>query len=272
MRPQCLQDAEVRARMIYVRDLTRVFESGSQDVLAVDHVSFHVKPGEVYGLLGPNGAGKTTTLRMILGLLKPSSGDAEVEGFLVSTHPDEIKRRVGLVSTSAGLYQWLTPREILTFFADVYGVPALQAADQVEKLSRLFGLSAFMDRRSATLSTGQKQRVNLARSLIHDPPVMLMDEPTRGLDVVGSKVIFDYIDLLRDEGKSVIVSTHRLDEAELLCDRFGLLHNGKKDYEGTLAELQQCTSCQTLTQIFLQLLDAPVENANQVPAAHRELI
>ena len=175
-------------------------------------------------------------------------------------------------SLSAGLYQWLTPREILTFFADVYGVPALQAADQVEKLSQRFGLSSFMERRSATLSTGQKQRVNLARSLIHDPPVMLMDEPTRGLDVVGSKVIFDYIDLLRDEGKAVIVSTHRLDEAEQLCDRFGLLHNGKKNYEGTLAELQQCTSCQTLTQIFLQLLDAPVENAKNLPAAQRELI
>ncbi len=123
MRLSCLQEAEVRARMIFVRDLTRVFESGNEDVLAVDRVSFHVKPGEVYGLLGPNGAGKTTTLRMILGLLKPTSGDAEVEGFQVSTHPDEIKRRVGLVSTSAGLYQWLTPREILTFFADVYGVP-----------------------------------------------------------------------------------------------------------------------------------------------------
>ncbi|QDT43935.1 putative ABC transporter ATP-binding protein YbhF [Gimesia alba] len=258
--------------MIFVKDLTRIFEARNQDVLAVDQISFQVEQGEVYGLLGPNGAGKTTTLRMILGLLKPTSGDAEVEGFLVSSHPDEIKRRVGLVSTSAGLYQWLTPREILSFFADVYGVPRVQAEDQIEKLSRLFDINPFLDRRSATLSTGQKQRVNLARSLIHDPPVMLMDEPTRGLDVVGSKVIFDYIDLLRDEGKAVIVCTHRLDEAEQLCDRFGLLHNGKKSYEGTLAELQQCTSCQTLTQIFLQLLDAPVEPAESIPTAQREFI
>lgn len=258
--------------MILVKELTRIFEAGNQDVLAVDHISFQVQMGEVYGLLGPNGAGKTTTLRMILGLLKPTSGDAEVEGFLVSSHPDEIKRRVGLVSTSAGLYQWLTPREILSFFADVYGVPRLQAADRIEKLSRLFDIDPFLDRRSVTLSTGQKQRVNLARSLIHDPPVMLMDEPTRGLDVVGSKVIFDYIDLLRDEGKAVIVCTHRLDEAEQLCDRFGLLHNGKKSYEGTLAELQQCTSCQTLTQIFLQLLDAPREPAPSLPTVQRELI
>ncbi len=241
--------------MIVVKDLTRVFEAGDEDVLAVEHVSFAVTQGEVYGLLGPNGAGKTTTLRMILGLLKPTAGDAEVEGYLVSRQPDEIKRRVGLVSTSAGLYQWLTPREILFFFADVYGVSKDQATERIADLSRLFELSSFLDRRSATLSTGQKQRVNLARSLIHDPPVMLMDEPTRGLDVVGSKVIFDYIDHLRDAGKSVIVCTHRLDEAEQLCDRFGLLHLGIKRYEGTLAELRQSTSCQTLTQIFLQLLD-----------------
>lgn len=258
--------------MIIVKDLTRVFEASSQDVLAVDQISFQVQQGEVYGLLGPNGAGKTTTLRMILGLLKPTSGDAEVEGFLVSRHPDEIKRRVGLVSTSAGLYQWLTPREILFFFADVYGVSKRQATERIRALSRLFDITAFLDRRSATLSTGQKQRVNLARSLIHNPPVMLMDEPTRGLDVVGSKVIFDYIDHLRDEGKAVIVCTHRLDEAEQLCDRFGLMHQGKKRYEGTLTELQEVTSCQTLTQIFLQLLDAPVAQDETIPAIQEKVI
>lgn len=267
-----LAETEKSANMIRVQELTRVFDAGKQDVLAVDHISFEVEAGEVYGLLGPNGAGKTTTLRMILGLLKPTSGDAEVEGFQVSTHPDEIKRRVGLVSTSAGLYQWLSPREILAFFADVYGVPKVQANDRIELLADLFELTPFLNRRSATLSTGQKQRVNLARSLIHDPPVMLMDEPTRGLDVVGSKVIFDYIDHLREEGKAVIVCTHRLDEAEQLCDRFGLLHKGKKSYEGTLAELQQCTSCQTLTQIFLQLLDAPLVPPDQLPVAQEEVL
>lgn len=252
--------------MIIVKDLSRIFETGTQDVLAVDHISFEVQQGEVYGLLGPNGAGKTTTLRMILGLLKPTSGDAEVEGYLVTKQSDEIKRRVGLVSTSAGLYQWLTPREILFFFADVYGVSKPEATDRITQLSSLFDITSFLDRRSATLSTGQKQRVNLARSLIHNPPVMLMDEPTRGLDVVGSKVIFDYIDHLRDEGKAVIVCTHRLDEAEQLCDRFGLMHLGEKRYEGTLAELQQSTACQSLTQIFLQLLETPVEHLETTPA------
>lgn len=258
--------------MIKVKNLTRIFETGNQDVLAVNHISFEVQQGEVYGLLGPNGAGKTTTLRMILGLLKPTSGDAEVEGFLVSKNSDEIKRRVGLVSTSAGLYQWLTPREILFFFADVYGVSKQEATNRISQLSRLFDITSFLDRRSATLSTGQKQRVNLARSLIHNPPVMLMDEPTRGLDVVGSKVIFDYIDHLRDEGKAVIVCTHRLDEAEQLCDRFGLMHLGEKRYEGTLVELQQSTACQTLTQIFLQLLDASPEQDATIPVVREEVI
>jgi len=257
--------------MILVKDLTRIFETGNEDVLAVDHVSFSVSQSEVYGLLGPNGAGKTTTLRMILGLLNPTSGDAEVEGFLVSRQPDEIKRRVGLVSTSAGLYQWLTPREILFFFADVYGVSKDQAMERIANLSKLFELTSFLDRRSATLSTGQKQRVNLARSLIHNPPVMLMDEPTRGLDVVGSKVIFDYIDHLRDAGKAVIVCTHRLDEAEQLCDRFGLLYQGEKRYEGTLKELQQSTSCQSLTQIFLQLLDASAVTQKTIASVQKDV-
>lgn len=238
--------------MISAVELTKVFSSGSQEVLAVDGVSFSVSVGEVYGLLGENGAGKTTTLRMILGLLEPTSGYAMVGGFRSTESPDEVKSRIGLVSTSAGLYQWLTPREMLLFFADLYGTPLPTAQQKLEELADLFALRDFLDRRCATLSTGQKQRVNLARSLIHDPPVLLLDEPTRGLDVLGSKVIFDYISRARDAGKATIVSTHRLDEAERLCDRFGLLHRGRLMHEGTLAELQQATGLQTLTEMFLQ--------------------
>jgi sodium transport system ATP-binding protein len=238
--------------MISVVDLTKRFETGGQIVPAVQDVSFTVQPGEVYGLLGENGAGKTTTLRMILGLLEPTSGYAEVSGYRSTTAPDEVKSRIGLVSTSAGLYQWLSPREMLLFFADLYSLPLDQAHANVAKMAALFGLSDFLDRRCANLSTGQKQRVNLARSLVHDPPVLLLDEPTRGLDVLGSKVIFDFIAAARDAGKATIVSTHRLDEAERLCDRFGLLHRGRMMHEGTLAELQQATGLKTLTDMFLQ--------------------
>jgi ABC-2 type transport system ATP-binding protein/sodium transport system ATP-binding protein len=155
------------------------------------------------------------------------------------------------VSTSAGLYQWLSPREVLLFFADLYGVPLATAKGNLARLVDLFRLHDFLDRRCATLSTGQKQRVNLARSLIHDPPVLLLDEPTRGLDVLGSKVIFDYIAAAREAGNATIVSTHRLDEAERLCDRFGLLHRGRMMHEGTLAELQAATGLATLSEMFL---------------------
>jgi ABC-2 type transport system ATP-binding protein/sodium transport system ATP-binding protein len=247
--------------MISAVELTKRFSGGGHDLLAVDRVSFMVTRGEVYGLLGENGAGKTTTLRMILGLLEPTSGHAEVEGFRSTESPDEVKSRIGLVSTSAGLYQWLTPREMLLFFADLYNTPPDVAQKNLDKLAGIFRLHDYLDRRCATLSTGQKQRVNLARSLIHDPPVLLLDEPTRGLDVLGSKVIFDFIAAAREAGKAVILSTHRLDEAERFCDRFGLLHRGRLMHEGTLAQLQAATGLTTLTEMFLQGLAAGEEAA-----------
>jgi len=252
--------------MITVHQLTRRFRDGVRDVLAVDQLSFDVAAGEVYGLLGPNGAGKTTTLRMILGLLTPGDGYAEVGGFRTSEHPTQVKQRVGFVSASAGLYPWLTPRETLLFFADLYDVPPQLAHEYVERAIEVFGLTHFANRRCATLSTGQGQRVNLARALIHDPPVMLLDEPTRGLDITGSKVIFDFVAHLRQQGKAVIVSTHRLDEAQRLCDRFGLLHRGKLRHEGALQELQQATGCDNLVDMFLKHIATdeglPAENAN----------
>jgi ABC-2 type transport system ATP-binding protein/sodium transport system ATP-binding protein len=241
--------------MIVVHELSRAFRSAGREVQAVDRLSFRVPRGEVYGLLGSNGAGKTTTLRMILGLLTPDSGYAEVDGYRTTDQPDAVKARVGLVSTSAGLYQWLTPREMLLFFADLYGVSEGQAAENVQRLSELFDLTDYLDRRCATLSTGQKQRVNLARSLVHDPPALLLDEPTRGLDVMGSKIIFDFIREAREAGKAVILSTHRLEEAERFCTRFGLIHQGRLMHEGTLAQLQQETGQQTLTEMFLSGLE-----------------
>lgn len=240
--------------MIQVQALTKRFGSDSAAVLAVDHVSFQVRVGEIFGLLGPNGAGKTTTLRMILGLLQPTSGDVVVDGYRVSEHPAEIKQRVGLVSTSAGLYQWLTVRETLEFFGDVYRVDRGRQRDQIARLTRWLDLGGLLDRRCGPLSTGQKQRVNLARALMHDPPVVLMDEPTRGLDIVGTQIVFEYMRFLQQQGKSILLCTHRLDEAERFATRFGLLHRGRLELTGTLLELQQQTGHASLVDVFVGLL------------------
>jgi ABC-2 type transport system ATP-binding protein/sodium transport system ATP-binding protein len=190
---------------------------------------------------------------MILGLLKPTRGQAAIAGYGSSEHPDEVKRRVGLVAANAGLYHGLSVKEMLLFFADLYAVPQTDAKVELLRLSRLLGLEEFLSQRCGTLSTGQRQRVNLARALIHRPPVMLLDEPTLGLDVLASQVVTEYIEHLRGEGKAVILTTHYLDDAERLCTRFGLLHHGQLVSEGTLAELRQRTGCTSLIDMFLKL-------------------
>jgi sodium transport system ATP-binding protein len=240
--------------MIDVCGLTKTFPlPGGRELAAVAGVSFSVAAGEVYGLLGPNGAGKTTTLRMLLGLLSPTSGQAEVAGFRSDQMPDEVKRRVGLVAAGAGLYQYLTAREMLLFFADLYGVAGGAAAEELQRLASLLGLTEFLDQPCSTLSTGQKQRVNLARALIHRPPVMLLDEPTLGLDVLGAQVIHEFINHLREQGKAVILCTHHLDDAERVCTRFGLMHRGQIVAEGTLQELREKWNCRSLVEMFLRL-------------------
>lgn len=240
--------------MIQVEHLTKCFPlAGGGELVAVNDLSFTVEAGEVYGLLGPNGAGKTTTLNMVLGLLRPSGGRSSIAGYSSIEQPQEVKRRVGLVKANVGLYQWLTVHEMLLFFADLYGVEPALAAEQADRLSELLGLRGFLHQRCATLSTGQRQRVNLARALMHDPPVLLLDEPTLGMDVLGSQMVREYIELVRSRGKAVILTTHHLDEAERLCSRFGLLHHGRLVSEGTLAELQSSTGCQSLVEMFLKL-------------------
>jgi ABC-2 type transport system ATP-binding protein/sodium transport system ATP-binding protein len=240
--------------MISLVELTKRFPTRNGAITAVDHLSLTVKPAEVFGLLGPNGAGKTTTLRMIIGLLPPDSGYAEVDGFRSSMQPDEVKARIGCVTANDGMYPWLTVRETLLFFADLYGIDPETAQARVEQLADLFDLRAYLDRRAGTLSTGQTQRAVLARGLVHNPPVMLLDEPTRGLDVVGTQVVFDFLSQLRSSKTAVVLSTHRLDEAQRVCDRFGLLHQGTLRYEGTLSALRDQTGRTDLIEMFRDLI------------------
>jgi ABC-2 type transport system ATP-binding protein/sodium transport system ATP-binding protein len=248
-----------------VLQLVRTFHTPTGPVHAVNGVTLQVHPGEVYGLLGANGAGKTTTLRMMMGLLKPTAGSIRMAGFDVAQNPLDVRRNVTLVSASSGLYQWLTPRELMLYFAELYDIPTPTAHQRLEQLADIFELRKFLDRRCAGMSTGQQQRINLARSLMHDPPVVLMDEPTRGLDIVGSKRIFDYTSLLRQQGKAVIFCTHRLDEAQRLCCRFGIMFHGQLRLQGTLAALQNQTGREHLTDMFLDLLQNPLSHQR---AAH----
>jgi sodium transport system ATP-binding protein len=223
---------------------------------AVDGLTFRVGAGQIYGLLGPNGAGKTTTLRMLSGLMAPTSGTARLAGFDVGTQPNEVKRILGFLTANTGLYQRLNPRELIVYFAELHGMERPVATARAEELIARLNITDFADLRCGALSTGQKQRVNIARALVADPPVLIMDEPTLGLDVLSNRVILNFITKQRDEGKTIILSTHYLDEAETMCDQIGLLHDGRLVAEGNIESLRAATGQRRLSSIFLQTIHA----------------
>lgn len=263
---------EPAAPRIAVHQMNKCFIQDARRIQAVQDLSFQVGTGEVFGLLGPNGAGKTTTIRMILGLVQPDSGYATIDGVRSDQQPDLIKQWIGFVSANTGLYQWLTTREILQFFASIYGVPADIADQRVEEVSEQLAMQSFLDQRCGLLSTGQAQRVNLAKALVHSPPIMLLDEPTLGLDVVGSQVVFDYLELLKTQGSAVILSTHRLEQAQRVCDRLGLMNQGRLRLEGTWDQLAVETGKDSLVDIFVQWkreseVSTPVAEGAVEPAA-----
>lgn len=255
--------------LIVTSELTKRFTWSGKSINALNGISFEVAQGEVFGLLGPNGAGKTTTLRIIMGLLRPDGGYAEIGGLRVGPNSATVRSSIGMVSTNDGVYPWLTAREMLLYFADLYAVPPGVARERLEGLSETLELSSFLNQRCCTLSTGQKQRVILARGLMHDPPVMLLDEPTRGLDVVGSQTVFNFIAHLKALGKAVLLSTHRLDEAERVCDRFGLLHHGQLIYAGTLDQIRAATGQAHLTDMFLSIMrDTEKQRQEGISCSH----
>ena len=218
---------------------------------AVDNVCFDVHLGEVVGLLGPNGAGKTTTLRMLATLLKPSSGDALVGGYSVRDQPAAVKRSVGFVTSNTGLYGRLSARENLHYFGRLNGLEATGLEEAVHRVSRDFGLATFVDRRCSALSRGQAQRVSLARALLTDPEVLIVDEPTTGLDILAAQEVLAYFRMLADNGKAVLMSSHVMSEVELICDRVGVLHQGKLLAWGTHHELIGEFGGDSLTKAFL---------------------
>jgi len=223
--------------------------------LAVDDLSFAVPPREIYGLLGPNGAGKTTTLRVLAGILAPTSGRATVAGIEVAADPRAARGRLGFLTGTTGLYARLTGRELLDYFGRLHGLPRETIAARTALLAGVLDLDPLLDRRCEALSTGQRQRLSVARAVVHDPPVLILDEPTVGLDVLASRFLRDFVRAERDRGKAVIFSTHYLAEAELLCDRIGLLHRGRLIAEGSPAELRALAAGATsLEEAFLRLV------------------
>jgi len=221
---------------------------------AVAGLSLRVEPGEVYALLGPNGAGKTTALRCLATLLRPTSGAATICGLDVTAHRQAARGRLGFLSSSMGLYERLTPVELIEFFGRLHGLDEPTLARRVGEMVELFALADFSGRLCGKLSTGQRQRVSLARALVHDPPVLVLDEPTHGLDVLSGQSIYDFIVRERGRGKTILFSTHQMEEVELLADRVGVMRGGELVAEGAPADLLARTGAPNLVRAFLALV------------------
>ena len=243
--------------MIEARNLTKTFHDKKRgQIHAVDDVSFSVAPGQIYGLLGANGAGKTTTLRMLATLLRPTGGSATVAGFDVVRQGQEVRARVGFLAASTALYGRLTARETLAYFGRLNGIPDAEIAIRTKRLADELGMHDFLDRRCEKFSTGMKQKTSIARTLIHDPEVMVFDEPTLGLDIMAARTIVKFVRECRDRGKTVVYSTHIMSEVEKLCDVIGIIHDGKLLAEGTLADLRSRYGEQEMEEIFVKAVGA----------------
>ncbi|HLS28791.1 MAG TPA: ATP-binding cassette domain-containing protein [Opitutales bacterium] len=240
--------------MIEVIDLKKIFARGRRRVAAVDGVSFTCRPGEVFGLLGANGAGKTTTLRILATMLKPTSGSARVAGFEVAREPDQVRAKIGFLSTATALYGRLTAEEMVLYSGRLHGLAEEKLRERAEELFQQLGIDTFRDRRCDRCSTGMKQKISIARALIHDPPVMIFDEPTIGLDVMAARQIAQSIRDCRDLGKTVLFSTHVMSEVEKLCDRVAIIHEGRIHAAGTLAELRNEYGEQEIEEIFVRVV------------------
>jgi len=242
--------------MIQADRLTKVFNTGrGKQVRAVTDATFAVAPGEIFGLLGPNGAGKTTLLRMLGTIISPTSGACTVAGFRTDSSPEEIRRRIGFLSGNTKLYGKLTARELLQYFGRLYGLAENRIRERTDELAGVLAMDDLMDRRCDTLSTGQAQKVSVARVLLHDPAVLILDEPTAGLDIITSRTILDFILDTRKRGRAIIFSTHYMTEAELLCDRVGFIYGGKILALGNKEDLYQQTQTENLKDAFLFMAD-----------------
>ena len=251
--------------MIEARGLSKVFHDKKRgQIRAVDNVSFTCKPGQIYGLLGANGAGKTTTLRMLATILEPTDGTAVVCGHDVIDDPEKVRANVGFLSTATALYPRLTSQEMVEYFGRLNGLDEGTLKKRVNEIFTRLEMDSFRDRRCDKLSTGMKQKTSIARTLIHDPQVMIFDEPTLGLDIMTARTIIDFIRECRQRGKTVIFSTHVMSEVEKLCDVIGIIQSGKLLAEGSLAQLREQYHQQDLEEIFVKVVAPHYNHAEAV--------
>ena len=250
--------------MIQVENLTKSFSLSRQQrkelgtdaksITAVNGINFTCQPGRIYSLLGPNGAGKTTTLRMIATILKPTSGTIRVAGHDVVEAGEKVRASIGFMTGSTGLYQRLTPNEVIKYFADLYGVDKITFNRRKDELYTLLDMHDFAKKRIGQLSTGMKQKVSITRTMIHNPDVVIFDEPTSGLDVITAENIINLIRQCKVDGKTVIFSSHIMTEVDLLCDDLAIIHKGNLIHSSTMQEFRENMKSESLTQEFIRIV------------------
>jgi len=241
--------------MIKTSNLTKIFSDKKKGkIRAVDNVSIECKPGRIFGLLGLNGAGKTTLMRLLSTSLKPTSGTAQVKGYDILNEPGKVKKEIGFLSSDTGLYPRLTAFEIVTYFARLNGMQEESIKRRVDEIFEILDMNEFRNQKIDKLSTGMKQKVSIARTMVHDPDVLILDEPTLGLDVITSRSIIDFIKSSKEKGKCVMFSTHVMHEAEKLCDDIAIIHKGRILDVRTLADYRKKTNLNDLDDIFVKIV------------------
>lgn len=254
--------------MIRTQGLTKHFaDSKTGTVVAVDNVSIEAQPGRVFCLLGVNGAGKTTMLRMLSTVIRPTKGTATVAGYDVVADGEKVRASIGFMSNSTALYGRLTGLEVLNYFGNLYGLSGQKLKQRLDFVVAKLDLNDFKDRVCDKMSTGQKQRVSIARTILHDPPVLFFDEPTAGLDVVTSQSVMQFIEESRDQGKTIVYCTHIMSEVERLGNDIAIIHDGTIRGEGSVDHLKSLTGQTSLEKAFLKLVDALPSSSQPVISA-----
>lgn len=253
--------------MIHVQNLHKTFTLSKQQrkelntdlktAIAVKDLSFTCLPGRIFSLLGPNGAGKTTTLRMIATLITPTNGNIQINGIDAIKEPQEARKQIGFLTGSTGLYARLTPVEVIDYYADLYGVDKKIREQRKDELFTLLNMQDFLHKRIGKLSTGMKQKVSICRTMIHDPSVVIFDEPTSGLDVITAENIIKLIRNCKEQGKTVIFSSHIMSEVDLLCDDLAIIHQGQLKFNGNMSDFRAQMQTANLTEEFIRIVQAP---------------